>query len=220
MKRLTSLIILSYLFIFVIFLSISFSSTRRININIISKEGQSLYLYKDYHAPFVEIRNYEKRRKPNSFFQEANWVVAKPQPDKQQRGSKLANNTTNTPLEIKDITFNLKKRGKEIVAIYANHSFKHTVFFLGGYPPRIVIDIRNVSIFRKNLDLIPVDGKLIKRIRCHFHKDTKTLRIVLDVSELNEHYEVNQFFFEGNNVYVIEVIGKEKANPTELKGIN
>jgi hypothetical protein len=125
-------------------------------------------------------------------------------------------------LEIKDITFNLKKRGNEIVAIHANRSFKPTVFFIEEYPPRIVIDIKNVSIFRRNLNLIQVDGKLIKRIRCHLHKDTKTLRIVLDVSESNEYYnyKVKQFFFELNNVYVIEVIGKEKANPTEPQGLN
>ena len=201
MKRLTSLIILSYLIIFVIFPPISFSSTQ--GINVIS-----------------EIRNCEKRQKPHSIFKEANCIVAKSQPDKKQREPKLAINSINTPLEIKDITFNLKKRGKEIVAIYANRSFKPTVFAIEEYPPRIVIDIINISTFRRDLTLIPVNGKLIKRIRCYLHEDTQTLRIVLDASESNEYYKVNQFFFEGNKVYVLEVMGKEKESPTELKDVN
>ena len=75
MKRLTSLLPLSFLFILLIFPSISFSTTR--GVSIISKEGQNLYLYKDYHALIVGISNYEKWPKLPNAIMDAKEVAAK-----------------------------------------------------------------------------------------------------------------------------------------------
>ncbi|MFC1820309.1 AMIN domain-containing protein [Thermodesulfobacteriota bacterium] len=126
---------------------------------------------------------------------------------------------TDPPLIIKDITFKLGKDGKEIIAIHANRRFTPTVFALEEFPPRLVIDIKNINTLKRDLCLIQVDGKFIKQIRSHLHKDSKTLRVVLDNSPYYKYYKVDQIFYEGDNIYVFEVTGKGELCPTEKKGV-
>ena len=56
-KRLHILILL-FFFLFPVLPNLSISATR--GIQVIDKQGRSLYLYKDYHAMVVGISNYEK----------------------------------------------------------------------------------------------------------------------------------------------------------------
>jgi uncharacterized caspase-like protein len=65
MKRLVSFLPLSFIFISLILPTPSFSTTR--GIRVTGKQGESLYLYKDYHALVVGISDYEKwPRLPNA----------------------------------------------------------------------------------------------------------------------------------------------------------
>jgi uncharacterized caspase-like protein len=58
MKKLLSFLALSFLILLTLSPTSSLTATR--GINITSKQGQSLYLYKDYHALVVGITNYER----------------------------------------------------------------------------------------------------------------------------------------------------------------
>ena len=58
MKKRLSFLALSFLIPFALFPTSSLTATR--GISITSKQGQSLYLYKDYHALVVGITHYEK----------------------------------------------------------------------------------------------------------------------------------------------------------------
>jgi uncharacterized caspase-like protein len=58
MRRRLSFLTLSFLVLFTLFPTSSLTATR--GIKITAKQGQSLYLYKDYHALVVGISNYEK----------------------------------------------------------------------------------------------------------------------------------------------------------------
>lgn len=58
MKRRLSFLALSFLILFTLFPTSALTATR--GIHITSKQGQSLYLYKDYYALVVGITNYEK----------------------------------------------------------------------------------------------------------------------------------------------------------------
>ena len=109
-----------------------------------------------------------------------------------------------TPLIIKDITFKLEKGGEEIVLIYSNHYFEPTVFSLDGGSPRLVIDIKNVTNYKKDPSKIPVNGALIKQIRTYFNPKSKTLRVVLDHYPSMD-YIVTQVFFEAENIYALKV---------------
>ena len=108
------------------------------------------------------------------------------------------------PLIIKDIRFELEKGGKEIVLIYSSHYFEPTVFSLDGERPRLVIDIKNSTAYKKGPPKIIVNGKLIKQIRNHFNSKSKTLRVVLDLYP-STNYDISQFFFKTDNIYAVTV---------------
>ena len=108
------------------------------------------------------------------------------------------------PLIIKDITFKLEKGGKELVFLYSNRYFEPTVFSLDGKTPRLVIDIKNSTAYKKGPYKIIVNGKLIKQIRTHFNPKSKTLRVVLDVHP-SMNYIISQIFFKAENIYVVKV---------------
>ena len=108
------------------------------------------------------------------------------------------------PLIIKDITFKLEKGGEEIVLIYSNRYFEPTVFALDGERPRLVIDIKNLTTYKKGPSKIVVNGTLIKQIRTYFNPKSKTLRVVLDHYP-SMSYIISQFFFKAENIYVVKV---------------
>ena len=114
------------------------------------------------------------------------------------------------PLIIKDIRFELEKGGKEIVLIYSNQYFEPTVFSLDGKRPRLVIDIKNSTAYKKGPPKIIVTGKLIKQIRSHFNSKSKTLRVVLDL-HLFPNYIISQFFFKADNIYAVTVENQQEG---------
>jgi hypothetical protein len=109
------------------------------------------------------------------------------------------------PLVINDITFELKKDGKEVVFVHSNRLFSPSIFALEGERPRLVVDIKNTGPFRKDLSKIALKGKLISEIRTHFHRDSETLRIVLDYCSSNKNYIVRQVSYGSQNIFALEV---------------
>ena len=128
-------------------------------------------------------------------------------------------NDTHPPLVIKKVTYQLGKDRGEKVFIHANGKFSPMVFALEGENPKSVIDIKNVDTFRKDQSKILVNGELIKQIRTHLHEDSKTLRIVLDLSPDYKHYRVNQFFYESENIYSLEVELDERTETKDTEKI-
>jgi len=72
-----------------------------------------------------------------------------------------------------------------------------------GQKPRIVIDINNVATWSGKYKM-PVNGHLIKQIRTYLHRDTETLRIVLDLKYADD-YIIDQTFDKKTNIYSIAV---------------
>ncbi len=101
------------------------------------------------------------------------------------------------------IDFRAEADGTEKVFIGLNRHYIPQIFALQGDKPRIVIDIKNVSTW-KGRHKIPVNGKLIRQIRTHLHRRTKTLRLVLDLNLLKD-YTVSPAFYPTENVYCIGV---------------
>ena len=75
MKRISSFVLLSFLFVF-LFLPASSSSTMR-GVRVTAKEGTSLYLYKDYYAMVVGISDYAKWPKLPNAVDDAKEVASK-----------------------------------------------------------------------------------------------------------------------------------------------
>lgn len=135
-------------------------------------------------------------------------VAASDQPENSARNEQPEGDVGKSaavPLEIKDIKFRSETGVGDKVFIISNRSFVPVTYALEGDRPRFVVDIRDaatVSMGEKKM--IPVHGEFIERLRTNYHRDSATLRIVLDLYP-KKNYKVDQVFFEQEHIYAIEV---------------
>ena len=107
-----------------------------------------------------------------------------------------------TKIIVKSIKFNIEKDREKVFVALNNYSIPKVLTLNGGMP-RVVVDVKNVSSW-KGLSIIPVNGKLIKQIRTHFHHDAKKLRIVLDLKKSEDNI-INKSFNKAENTFCVEV---------------
>ena len=75
---------------------------------------------------------------------------------------------------------NIRDDGSERICLFFNSAFSPHLFVLEGERPRVVVDVPNISRWSgKSKEAL--SGELAMRIRCHFHREAKTLRIVVDL---------------------------------------
>ncbi|HYQ61385.1 MAG TPA: SPOR domain-containing protein [Desulfatiglandales bacterium] len=110
-------------------------------------------------------------------------------------------------LVISEITFKLKSPGKETVWIQGNQFFAPTAFAIEEDKPRFVIDIKDTAPVKRELSRIATDGQFIERVRTFYHKENRTLRVVLDLQP-DKKYRIGQFFYQAENIYAVEVEGE------------
>ena len=118
-----------------------------------------------------------------------------------------ATKKTNSDLVISEITFKLKSPGKEVVWIQGNRFFTPTAFAIEEDKPRFVIDIKDARPVKRELSRIAADGQFIERIRTFYHRENRTLRVVLDLHP-SKKYRISQFFYQAQNIYAVEVEGE------------
>jgi hypothetical protein len=114
---------------------------------------------------------------------------------------------TESGLVISEITFKLKSPGKETVWIQGNQFFAPTAFAIEEDKPRFVIDIKDTGPVKRELARIATDGQFIERVRTFYHKENRTLRVVLDLQP-DKKYRIGQFFYQAENIYAVEVEGE------------
>ncbi len=114
---------------------------------------------------------------------------------------------TESGLVISEITFKLKSPGKETVWIQGNQFFAPSAFAIEEDKPRFVIDIKDTAPVKRELDRIATDGQFIERVRTFYHKENRTLRVVLDLQP-DKKYRIGQFFYQAQNIYAVEVEGE------------
>jgi hypothetical protein len=110
-------------------------------------------------------------------------------------------------LVISEITFKLKSPGKETVWIQGNRFFAPSAFAIEQDKPRFVIDIKDTLPVKRELSRIAADGQFIERVRAFYHKENRTLRVVLDLQP-DKKYRISQFFYQAQNIYAVEVEGE------------
>jgi len=158
-----------------------------------------LALIVDGHALSLDaraVRGYEP-----SFMQLAGETESAPPKNPPSPG--VTNSDQTDSVSVVRIDFRKEEDGTEKVFIGLNRHHIPRTFTIEGDKPRVVIDIKNVSIW-KGRPKIPVNGKLIKQIRTHLHRHTKTLRLVLDLN-LSMDYTVSPAFYPAENIYCITV---------------
>ena len=114
---------------------------------------------------------------------------------------------TESDIEISEITFKLKSPGKETVWIQGNRFFAPSAFAIEQDKPRFVIDIKDTGPVKRELSRIATDGQFIERVRTFYHKENRTLRVVLDLQP-DKKYRISQFFYQAQNIYAVEVEGE------------
>ena len=130
---------------------------------------------------------------------ESNSIVQKTHQDIQ--GFDVKESSTGKTV-IKGITFRIENHLEKVFVSFNQYSIPR-VLTIEGDKPRIVLDITNVS-FWNGRSIIPVDGKLIRQIRTYLHRDSETLRIVLDLKPAPD-YIIDQVFDKVKNIYCITV---------------
>ena len=108
---------------------------------------------------------------------------------------------------VRSIVYDAPEGTGERLLIQGDRFFEPTVFGLEGTNPygensRIVVDIPNARPLRKDNLSTDVDGPLVRSIRHHYHRNTQTLRLVLDLAP-SETYEVAQAFYKTRNLYCL-----------------
>jgi hypothetical protein len=126
-----------------------------------------------------------------------------------EEGTSGSDDEENSSIEVKNITYRLDDDGKEAILIEFGRFYTPAIFTIEGKSARIVLNIVNVSSFRKEWANINVGGKILKRIRCSENPQTHVLRIVLDVEPLRN-YQVLPVFNKRNNIYMLGIIENRK----------
>lgn len=111
-----------------------------------------------------------------------------------------------TPVTVGDISFAMGKNGGERVCFPFSRPCVPVIFSVPGKKPRIVVDVKEVSEWHGKAR-IPVNGLLVKQIRVHLHRNTKKLRIVLELDPSMD-YNVIPFYYKAERLYCVEVSGK------------
>ena len=104
--------------------------------------------------------------------------------------------------EIKDIRSENTPDGEERVILLINHFQPPRIFTLDGGRPRLVYDF-----FKTRLGLgidhrIKVDGKLIRQVRIAFYRESKRVRVVMDLVS-DRGYHAEEVFLKDKNLYTI-----------------
>jgi hypothetical protein len=124
-----------------------------------------------------------------------------------QERKEPASQKTESGLVISEIIFKVKSPGKETVWIQGNQFFAPTAFAIEEDKPRFVIDIKDTAPVKRELSRVATDGQLIERVRTFYHKENRTLRVVLDLQP-DKKYRISQFFYQAQNIYAVEVEGE------------
>ena len=110
----------------------------------------------------------------------------------------------NTALTVKKITFTSDKIGGEWISLFCNQPCTPELFSLEGENPRVVMDMKGVFLIQTKARNVNTGGKLVKRVRSYLDKQTKILRVVLDL-EPSKSYIVRPRHDSPENTYVLMI---------------
>jgi tetratricopeptide (TPR) repeat protein len=121
-----------------------------------------------------------------------------------------------TTLTVKEIAFKADKGGKEKVAILCNQACIPTLSGLEGKNARIIMDFAGVSFMEPKYRNIPVSGKYVKKIRSYLDRDSKKLRVVLDMAP-SKHFIVHAIQDQTVNAFSLSIAEKRRAKGKQAR---
>ena len=130
-----------------------------------------------------------------------------------------------TTLTVKKIAFTRDKSGGESISLFCNQSCTPELSFLEGENPRVVMDMKGVSLIQTKTRNVNTRGKLVKSVRSYLDGQTNILRVVLDLQP-SKSYIVRPMQNPPENAYVLTIyedlslseekpggIGDDKGSP-------
>ena len=115
-------------------------------------------------------------------------------------------------LVIKNIAFRIAEDGKELLFIEFNRFCSPVISGIEGKEPKIVLEIKNVSLLKKEWAVIDTRGKFIRKILSSRDPKTHTALIILDM-EPSKSYLVNPKFYKKENAYSLEISEEKQISP-------
>jgi hypothetical protein len=107
-------------------------------------------------------------------------------------------------LTVKRIVFTPDKTGGEWITLFCDQSCTPVLSSLEGENPRVVMDMKGVSLIQTKTSNVNTGGRLVKRIRSHLNKQTNIFRVVLDM-EPSKNYIVRPRPNPPENAYVLMI---------------
>jgi tetratricopeptide (TPR) repeat protein len=109
-----------------------------------------------------------------------------------------------TALTVKNIAFSREGGSGEKVSLFCNQSCVPELSSLEGDSPRVVMDMKGVSQIQTKTRNVNTEGTFVKRVRSYFDKQTKILRVVLDM-EPSKYYTVRPMQDPSGNTYALTI---------------
>jgi len=120
-------------------------------------------------------------------------------------------------LTVEKVVFTRAGEGAEAVAFTCSGPCEPSLFALDGKNPRVVMDFKDVRLFRSSKRNFTPGSKLIKKVRSYLNRDTNILRITLDMDPL-KNYVVRPVQTPFSNRYVLSITDASSL-PAENRGI-
>lgn len=115
-----------------------------------------------------------------------------------------------TSVKIRMIKFEKGVDGMERVAVYLDQFYLPETRVLEGAKPLIHLYFRNGSPATEEMLDSATDGNFVKRIRVQKDEAVNRLIVILEM-EPNQTFFVNPFFYEEDNVYLLEITKVKKV---------
>lgn len=109
-----------------------------------------------------------------------------------------------TDLTVKKISFTRVEGGRESITFLCNQPCVPELFSIEGEDPRVVMDMKGVLLNQAKARNFNTGGRFIKRVRSYLDKQTKTLRVVLDM-EPSKYYMVRPMQDQPVNTYMLSI---------------
>ena len=109
-----------------------------------------------------------------------------------------------TSLTVKKIAFSREKGGGEKIVLFCNQSCTPELFSLDEENPRVVMDMKGVFLIQTKARNVNTGGMLVKSVRSYLDKQTRILRVVLDM-EPSKYYTVRPMQDPSGNTYTLTI---------------
>ncbi|MBM4270547.1 MAG: AMIN domain-containing protein [Deltaproteobacteria bacterium] len=116
------------------------------------------------------------------------------------------------PIDVKNISVKTGETGHESLVIEFNRFYTPAFYSIEGSEPKIVLDITNVSSFKKEWEYLSVQGKFIRQLRSSMNPNARMVRIVVDMEPAKD-YSINPVFSGKDNSYSLHISEDKKQAP-------